>query len=155
MWTYLGTLFSLSQLVPRLYSKWMKRWFSLGVKDMTSVGGAYVFNCIWLFAAPWTVQPARLFCPWDSPLSIGFSIVHGNTGLGCHFLLQGIFLTLGSNLCLWCPHIGRWILDNQRHLGSPQPLLLGSNPSAATSQLGSWVNYLTSLCFCFLIWKVG
>ena len=23
-----------------------------------------------------------------------------NTGLGCHFLLQGIFLTQGSNLCL-------------------------------------------------------
>ena len=33
---------------------------------------------------PWTV-PARLLCPWDSP--------DKNTGVGCHFLLQGIFLT--------------------------------------------------------------
>ena len=34
--------------------------------------------------------PARLLCPWDSPGK--------NTGVGCHFLLQGIFLTQGSNL---------------------------------------------------------
>ena len=33
---------------------------------------------------PW---PARLLCPWDSPGK--------NTGVGCHFLLQGIFLTQG------------------------------------------------------------
>ena len=33
-----------------------------------------------------------VFCPWDSPGK--------NTGTGCHFLLQGIFLTQGSNPCL-------------------------------------------------------
>ena len=32
--------------------------------------------------------PTRLLCPWDSPGK--------NTGVGCHFLLQGIFLTQGS-----------------------------------------------------------
>ena len=31
---------------------------------------------------------------WDSPGK--------NTGVGCHALLQGIFLTQGSNLCLLC-----------------------------------------------------
>ena len=35
------------------------------------------------------LQPARLLCPWDFPGK--------NTGVGCHFLLQGIFLTQGSN----------------------------------------------------------
>ena len=30
-----------------------------------------------------------VLCPWDSPGK--------NTGVGCHFLLQGIFLTQGSN----------------------------------------------------------
>ena len=35
---------------------------------------------------------SRLFCPWDSPGK--------NTGMGCHALLQGIFWTQGSNLCL-------------------------------------------------------
>jgi len=33
--------------------------------------------------------PARLLCPWDSPGK--------NTGMGGHFLLQGIFPTQGSN----------------------------------------------------------
>ena len=45
-----------------------------------------------LLANPWTVGPARFICPWDSPGK--------NTGVGCHFLLQGIFPTQGSNLCL-------------------------------------------------------
>ena len=33
--------------------------------------------------------PSRLLSPWDSPGK--------NTGVGCHALLQGIFLTEGSN----------------------------------------------------------
>ena len=33
------------------------------------------------------LQPARLLCPWDSPGK--------NPGVGCHFLLQGLFLTQG------------------------------------------------------------
>ena len=41
-----------------------------------------------LFAAP-GLQPAGLLCPWDSPGK--------NTGVGCHFLLQGTFPTQGSN----------------------------------------------------------
>ena len=35
------------------------------------------------------LQPSRLLSPWDSPGK--------NTGVGCHFLLQGVFLTQGSN----------------------------------------------------------
>ena len=38
---------------------------------------------------PYELQPARLLCPWDSP---GKSTI-----VGCHFLLQGIFPTQGSN----------------------------------------------------------
>ena len=49
---------------------------------------------------PRGLQPARLLCPWDSPGK--------NTGVGCHALLQGIFLTQGSNLYLLC--LGRQIL---------------------------------------------
>ena len=45
-----------------------------------------------LFGAPWTPGPARLLCPWDSPGK--------NTGVGCHFLLQGVFLRQGLNLVL-------------------------------------------------------
>ena len=42
-----------------------------------------------LFAAPWTVACTKLLCPWD--------FQGKSTGVGCHFLLQGIFPTQGSN----------------------------------------------------------
>ena len=46
-------------------------------------------NSLW----PHELQLTRLLYAWDSP--------DKNTGVGCHFLLQGIFLTQGSNLhCL-------------------------------------------------------
>ena len=40
-------------------------------------------------ATPWTIQPARLLCPWNS--------LGKNTGVGSRSLLQGIFPTKGSN----------------------------------------------------------
>ena len=40
------------------------------------------------------LQPARLLHPWDS--------AGKNTGVGCHALLQGIFLTQRLNLFLLC-----------------------------------------------------
>ena len=47
-----------------------------------------------LSATLWLLWTARLLCPWDSPGT--------NTGVRCHFLLQGIFPTQGSNPCLLC-----------------------------------------------------
>ena len=46
---------------------------------------------------PCGLQPTRLLCPWNSPGK--------NIGVDCHFLLQGIFPTQGSNLGL--PHWGQ------------------------------------------------
>ena len=40
------------------------------------------------FATPWTAAP-RVLCQWD--------FLGEKTGMDCHFLLQGIFLTQGSN----------------------------------------------------------
>ena len=54
-------------------------------------GGVCMFSRIRLFATPWTV--AR-----QAPLSMEFS--GKNIKVGCHFLLQGIFQTLGLNSCL-------------------------------------------------------
>ena len=42
-----------------------------------------------LFATPRTVACTKLLLPWDFPGK--------GTGVGCHFLLQGIFPTQGSN----------------------------------------------------------
>ena len=55
-------------------------------------------------------DPIRLLCPRDSRSK--------NTGVGCHFLLQGIFPTQGSN-----PHLLHWQADSlpMSHLGIPIP----------------------------------
>ena len=58
-----------------------------------------------LFETPWTVAHQA---PWNSPGK--------NTGVGCHALLQGIFLTQGSNPGLL--HFGK-ILYHLSHQGSP------------------------------------
>ena len=39
---------------------------------------------------PHRLWPTRLLCPWSFPSK--------DTGMGCHFLLQGIFPTQGLNL---------------------------------------------------------
>ena len=60
------------------------------------------------FLKPHGLWPARLPCPWISPGK--------NTGVGCHLLLQGIFLAQGSNPGnLYC----RQILYHLSHQGSP------------------------------------
>ena len=57
------------------------------------------------------LKPDRLLCPWKFP--------EKNTGVGCHFLLQRIFPTQGSNLHLPCLLHFRWILYPLSHRGSP------------------------------------
>ena len=48
---------------------------------------------------PHGLQPTRLLCPWDSPGK--------NTGVGGHFLLQGIIPTQESN-----PRLLQWHMDS-------------------------------------------
>ena len=67
-----------------------------------------------LFVTPWTVAH-------QAPLSMEFS--SKSTGVGCHFLLQGIFPTQGLNPRLQC--LLHWQVDPLllSHLGSPQTFL--------------------------------
>ena len=69
------------------------------------------FNCIWLLVTLWTVA-CSLLCPWDSPGK--------NTGVGCHALLQGIFLMLDWNLCLLT--LLHWQADSSLPLVPPGKL---------------------------------
>ena len=48
-----------------------------------------VHSGVQLSGGPWTVAPARLLCPWN--------FLGKNTGVGCRFLLWGIFPTQGLN----------------------------------------------------------
>ena len=76
-----------------------------------------IFTCLLsgfsrvLSLRPHGLQPARLLCPWDSPGK--------NTGMGSHALLQGVFLTQGSNPRLFC--LRHWQVSSLplSHLGSP------------------------------------
>ena len=62
---------------------------------------------------PHGLQPTRLLCPWDSPGK--------NTGVDCHFLLQGIFPTQELNPgLLHC----RQIFYQLNYQGSPISIML-------------------------------
>ena len=52
------------------------------------------------FLWPHGLCSPSLLCLWDFPGK--------NTGGGCHFFLQGIFSTQGSNLCLHCQADSYW-----------------------------------------------
>ena len=65
-------------------------------------------------------QPARLLCPWDSPGKI--------TGVGSHFLLQGIFLTQGIN----STSLASPALAERAHHWSPTALGLRRSPLLRT-----------------------
>ena len=83
------------------------RW-QLSQRSIVCSGNVVLsLSCIQLFATH-GLQSARLLSPWDSS---GKSI-----GVGCHFLLQGIFLTQGLNL-----HLLHWQADSLplSHQGNP------------------------------------
>ena len=65
-----------------------RREFSARVVPCLSVCMVVAQLCLTLCYPGW--QPTRFLLLWDSPGK--------NTGVGCHALLQGIFLTQGSNL---------------------------------------------------------
>ena len=99
---------SLSEQLIRL----CKIWPDWGQLLLGKSGPGMVFNFfpslnhVRLFVTPW-LEPARFLRPWESP--------GRNTGVGCHFLLQGIFVPQGSSLgLLHC----RWILHCLSHQGS-------------------------------------
>ena len=77
---------------------------SPGDNKKVSVHCSVLSDCL----RPHRLWPARLRCPWDSPGK--------NTGVGCHFLLQGLFPTQVSNPSL--PHC-RQTLYCLSHQGSP------------------------------------
>ena len=80
--------------------------FSKIVRKYVVVVGS--LSRVWLFASPWTLVG-------QAPLSMGFP--SKNTGMGCHFLLQGIFPPQGSNLdLLHC----RQTLYHLSYQGSPR-----------------------------------
>jgi len=94
-----------SDLRPAIYQLWVS---------------AHSFSCVRLFVVPWTVVQ-------EDPLSMGSSQPEPfPTLMGCHFLLQRIFLTQGSNphllrllhrrLILYCYVTGKTLISHRLRL---------------------------------------
>ena len=75
-------------------------------KDISNRACAQSFSHVWVFATLLTIA-----C--QAPLSMGFS--GKNTGVACHFLLQGIFPTQELNKYLMCFLHCKQILYPLRH----------------------------------------
>ena len=77
--------------------RWLKHWnFSFSISPSNEYSGLISFVCVCVSHSvvlnslqTHGLQPTRLLCPWDFPGK--------DTGVGCHFLLQGIFPTHGLN----------------------------------------------------------
>ena len=78
-----------------------RRWWlhnKVNVFNATELYTSALFRCelshsvMSYSLCPHGLWPARLLCPWN--------FLGRNTGVGCHFLLQGIFPTQGLNPCL-------------------------------------------------------
>ena len=70
-------------------------------------------------------QPSRLFCPWDSPARM-------NTGMGCHFILQGTKLTDAPKHTTWCP-----VQDSRLNFTHQSS---GTTTSHQEVDMGPWTN---------------
>ena len=121
-WTISSLLASVYTLsVPSLKFQDLTWHLKVKVKSLSRVQ---------LFAIPWTIacQAPPESPPWDSPGK--------NTGVGCHFLLQGIFPTQGSDPgLLHC----RQILYQLSLQGSPRILEWVAYPfSSGSSQPRNW-----------------
>ena len=84
---------------------------------------------------PMDCKSAKLLCPWNSSGK--------NTGVGCNALLQGIFLTQGSNphlLCLPALSGGFWVGKGQKsHFTCwPSSDCGGSQPCWVCVNVQSW-----------------
>ena len=74
-----------SMLAPYQVFNILTITFTSRATESESVSHSVMSVSVW----PHGPQLARLLCPWNPPGK--------STGVGCHFLLQGIFLTQASN----------------------------------------------------------
>ena len=100
MWTFLHILSPVLFSFCSMFSSFLVCWCAVHSRSVVSDS-----------SRPFGQQPAKLLCPWDCSGK--------NTGVDCHFLLQGIFQTQGSNLGLLCLLHCRQILYYLEPSGKP------------------------------------
>ena len=93
------------------------------------------FICVQLFVTLWSVAH-WLLCPWDS------------IGVGCHFLLQGIFPTQGSNPCLL--RLLHWQVGSLPLVPPGKPKYCEASPQTSSQVSVLWMLELISQRSIFL-----
>ena len=107
-----------------------KKHFILRKGRFTNQTVVQSLSHVWLFVTAWTMaHQAPLFL--DFPVKWCISLFP-STGVGCHFLLQGILLTMESNQSILHWQVGSLPLSHQE---SPQTE--GLNQSILHCQVGS------------------
>ena len=86
---------------------------------VSRVGHVLLFHCMRAQSCPTVCNPLHCTLPGSYPWDFSSK----NTGVGCHFLLQGIFPTQRSNPHLLSVLHGRQILYLLNHQGSPTPAI--------------------------------
>ena len=161
----LSSTFILPSIFPsiRIFSsesvlciRWPKYWsFSFSIRPSSKYSGLVSFRIDWFYLRPvqgtlskgevvrplcccllamsgsfatMNCKPTRLLWPWDFP--------DKSTRVGCHFLLQGIFLTQESNPRLL---LGRWILYHWTTGEAPDLYILSSWNKPSFRGSGSWI----------------
>ena len=81
------------------------------INNKVLMSSVHVCSLLCNSSQPYGLQAAKLLCPWNYPGK--------NTGMGCYFLLQRIFLTQRMNPHLLCLLHWQVVLLPLSHLGSP------------------------------------
>ena len=144
--SFLVTLLEANKATQRRWSIIFPKHCLLQCRKMKSASEvAQLYPTLW----PHGLQPTRLLHPWDFP--------EKNTGVGCHFLLQGIFPTQGSNPgLLHC----RQTLYHLSHQVSPKKVWISTSTKfyhCQSVQRPLWKCYCTNsplreVKFCVLQW---
>ena len=106
---YSGTLGCLHGVQHPFLTSGTHKFFMWGIVNIIFDSVAVqLISCVRLFWDPHALQCTRLLCPWNYP--------DKNIRVGCHSLLQGIFLTQGAH-----SHVLHWQGDSlpMSHQGSP------------------------------------
>ena len=134
-WAVLKTAFQtiINDLAIVVYGK--------AVKDVCVFSHLVVSNSL----RPHGLKPTRLFCPWDSPGK--------NAGAGCHFLLQKIFPTQGSNLHLL--HLLCWQTSLYGCATWEAPVRAGRAKGSSDFSGHLFHRYPEQYPYCLSIWTQG
>ena len=136
----------------KLQNLWKHGFWVLDLEEKVNTRGLwmrYLFFSHSVMSDSWWPhgrKPTRLLCPWNFP--------DKNSGVGCHFLLQGIFWPQGPNPCLLHWQADSLLLSHRR---SPVKRIVSQNKYCLVNypQCTSWENSDWSGYYIYWKWFIS